>query len=250
MTYYTIIVPLRFKDINLLSIRDPLKFEVWICFLISIPGYILAMAFMNYLYSGRPNWEATASSIIRSALSERKSSNVKPPRHMYQKLMTLMWGLMMVVLISAYKANLLAMITRPSLNEPFMNAEGMVGQTGIKWQLKETGLFHSYAKELDPERVLRKVYDKGTIMPSANYTKHCKEGLQQGIASIVDISTAMQILADNFSEKGTCNYFLTEDKILAADSALAFQVMKGMLKNIIGVPKYCIIRNKAPSWKI
>ena len=126
-----------------------------------------------------------------------------------------------------------------------MNAEGMVGQTDIKWQLKETGLFSSYAKELDPERVLRKVYDKGTIIPSASYTKQfCKKGLLQGNASIVDISTAMEILADTFSENGKCNYILTEDKILAADSALAFQVIKGMLKNIIDRPICCITETK------
>ena len=189
---------------------------------------------MNFLYSGQPNWVDTASSIIRSALSECKSSNVKPPKQLYQKLMTLTWSWMMVVLISAYKANLLAMITRPSLNAPFMNAEGMVGQTGIKWQLKETGLFSSYAKELDPERVLRKVYDKGISIPSASFNKQVrKKVLQQGNALICDISEAREILADTFSENGTCNYILTEDKILASDSALAFQVIRGMLKILL-----------------
>ena len=184
---------------------------------------------MNFLYSGQPNWVATANSIIRSALSERKSSNAKPPKQLYQKLLILMWGWMMVVLISAYKANLLAMITRPSFHAPFMNAEGMVGQTNIKWQYKETGLLRDYAMELAPNTVLRKVYDKGTIIPSANYTKQvCKEVLQQGNALICDISEAREILADTFSENGTCNYILTDDNILATDSALAFQVMRGM----------------------
>ena len=151
----------------------------------------------------------------------------------------------MVVLISAYKANLLAMITRPSLNAPFMNAEGMVGQTGIKWQLKETGLLSSYAKELDPERVLRKVYDKGTFIPSASYDKQVrKKVLRQGDALVCDITQAMEILADTFSENGTCNYILTEDKILATDSALAFQVIRSILKNIIRGPICCIIETK------
>ena len=200
---------------------------------------------MNYVYSGQTKWEATASSVIRSALSERKSSNVKTPRHMYQKLMTLMWGLMMVVLISAYKANLLAMITRPSLNAPFMNAEGMVGQTNIKWQFKETGLFSEYAKELAHETVLRKVYEKGIIIPSAFTLQQVrKKVLRQGNALICDITNAREILADTFSENGICNYILTEDKILATDSALAFQVIRGMLKNIIGRPICCIIETK------
>ena len=87
---------------------------------------------MNFLYSGEPDWVATANYIIRSALSECKSSNVKPPKQLYLKFMTLMWGWMMVVLISAYSANLLAMITRPSFHAPFMNAEGMVGPDTIE----------------------------------------------------------------------------------------------------------------------
>ena len=200
---------------------------------------------MNFLYSGQPNWVATANSIIRSALSERQSSNVKTPKQLYQKLMTLMWAWMMVVLISAYKANLLAMITRSSLNAPFMNDEGMVEQTHIKWYFKENVLFGSYAKELAPETVLRKFYDKGIIIPSESYNKQAlKKVLQQADALINDISAAREILADTFSENGTCNYILTEDNILATDSALAFQVMRGMQKNVIGVPKYCIIETK------
>ena len=114
-----------------------------------------------------------------------------------------------------------------------MNAEGMVGQTDIKWQF-HGGLFSSYAKKLDPERVLRKVYDKGTFIPSASYNKQVrKEVLRQGNALICDITQAMEILADTFSETGTCNYILTEDKILASDSALAFQVIRSIWKILL-----------------
>ena len=219
MTYYTIIVPLKFQD-NLLSITDPLSLEVWICFLICIPGYILAIILMNYLYSGQTKWEATASSVIRSALSERKSSNVKPPKHMYQKLLILMWSWMMVVLISAYKANLLAMITRPSLNTPFRNVEGMVEQTKIQWGFRQDDLFSSYAKRLAPEKALRRVYEeKATTFTNFNEVKESGD-----TAFIIDISAALSVMATEFSKSGTCNYFLTEDKILSTDSALAFQV--------------------------
>ena len=111
--------------------------------------------------------------------------------------------------------------------------------------IKRNGLFIEYAKKLDPERVLRKVYDKGTIIPSASFNKQVrKKVLQQGNALICDITSAREILADTFSENGTCNYILTEDKILATDSALAFQVIRGMLKNIIGRPICCIIETK------
>ena len=44
-------------------------------------------------------------------------------------------------------------------------------------------------------------------------------------AFIMDISEALSVMATDFSKSGTCNYFLTEDKILNTDSALAFQVI-------------------------
>ena len=125
MAYYTIIVPMRFHD-NLLSITEPLSLQVWICFLISIPVFILVLISMNYVYTGSTNWEAEASFIIRGALSEHKNTFVKPPKHLYQRFLILVWTLMMVVLISAYEGNLLALITRPTLNTPFTNAEDMV----------------------------------------------------------------------------------------------------------------------------
>ena len=75
---------------------------------------------MNYLYSGSTNWEAAISSVIRGALSERK--NKLPPKNLYQKILVLVWSSMMMVLISAYKGNLLAKITQPTMNTPFTNA--------------------------------------------------------------------------------------------------------------------------------
>ena len=176
---------------------------------------------MNFLYSGQPNWVATANSIIRSALSERQSSNVKTPKQLYQKLMTLTWSWMMVVLISAYKANLLAMITRPSLNTPFTNVEGMVEQTKIQWGFRQDDLFSSYAKRLAPGTALRKVYEeKATTFTNFNVVKESRD-----TAFIIAISPALYVMATDFSKSGTCNYFLTEDKILNTDSVLAFQVI-------------------------
>ena len=184
----------------------------------------MAIGLMNYVYSGQTKWEATASSVIRSALSERKSSNVKPPKQLYQKLLILMWSWMMVVLISAYKANLLAMITRPYLNTPFTNAEGMVEQTQIQWGFKQDGLFSSYAERLAPGTALRKVYDeKTTTFTTFNMKSTINES--GDTAFIMDISEALSVMATDFSKSGTCNYFLTEDKILNTDSALAFQVI-------------------------
>ena len=43
-------------------------------------------------------------------------------------------------------------------------------------------------------------------------------------ASLCDITDAIFAQSNRFSETGTCDYFLTEDRILAFNNALAFQV--------------------------
>ena len=228
MAYFTIVVPLRFQD-NLFSVTDPLAFKVWICFLICIPAYIMAISFMNYLYSGSTNWKAAFSSVIRGALSERKSTNVKPPKHMYEKILVLVWSWMMLVLISAYKGNLLAMITKPAMNTPFTNIEGMVEQTQMKWGLSNRGIFSKYARKQHPGTTLWRIYDQGIIynksMPCPSLVKELGNN-----AAICDIIPATSLIANDFSKTGTCKYYLTTDKMLATVNALAFPVSKVLHK--------------------
>ena len=220
MAYYTVIVPLRHQD-NLWSIIDPLSRSVWICFLTCIPLYIVAMSFMNYHYSGVFDWESVAGSIIRGVLSERR--NRSPPKHIYQKLLVLIWSWTMLVLISAYKGNLLAIITKPSMNVPFLNVESMVEQTQMKWGFNSGVLFRRYAKSRPPGTTLRKIYEQAMTVSTHPYCHSVLKKLGNN-AAICDISGARAVIANDFSKTGTCNYFLTEDKILAIDSALAFSV--------------------------
>ena len=128
----------------------------------------------------------------------------------------------MLVLISGYKANLLAMITRPTLDIPFTNARDMVEQTQIKWALADAGLFGGYAKSLDHGSTLRRVYEQ--VITTYDLNHIIMEDFGNN-ALICDISHCERITAKDFSKTGTCNYFITEDKILASDSALAFQVI-------------------------
>ena len=186
---------------------------------------------MNYFYSGSTNWEASASYVIRVALSDCKSKDIKPPKQLYQKLLVIMWGWMMLVLISAYQGNLLAMITTPTMKTPFTNAEGMVEQTEVKWAYP-LGLFSSYAESKPPETALRKIIDEASssFTYADTYVSTWIEKKSGKNAAICDITDAISVIAKDFSKTGTCNYYLTEDKILASDSALAFQVSKVIKK--------------------
>ena len=202
---------------------------------------------MNYLHSGSTNWEAAFSSVIRSALSERK--NKLTPKHFYQKLLVLAWSWMMVVLISAYKGNLLAMITKPAMNIPFTNAEGMVEQTQMKWGLSNRGIFSKYARKQHPGTTLRRIYDQGIIY---NKSMPCPSLVVElgNNAAICDIIPATSLIANDFSKTGTCKYYLTTDKMLATESALAFPVSKVLHKTKYYSRRKCNVyyfRNRALS---
>ena len=179
------------------------------------------MSFMNYLHSKVFDWESVTSFIIRSVLSERRLR--LPPRHLYQKVSVLIWSWTMLVVISAYKGNLLAIITKPSMNIPFLNMESMVEQTQMKWGYNSGVLFRRYAKSKPPGTTLRQIYDKAMTVSTHPYCHSVLKKLGNN-AAICDISGARAVIAYDFSKTGTCNYYLTEDKILAIDSALAFPV--------------------------
>ena len=110
-----------------------------------------------------------------------------------------------------------------TLNIPFKNADEMVEQTQMKWVLADAGLFSEYAKSLDRGSTLRKIYDQ--IIIKYDYNQILTEDFGNN-AIICDISDAENIIAMDFSKTGACNYFMTEDKILASDMALPFQVIR------------------------
>ena len=176
------------------------------------------MVLMNYLYIGSTNYEEAASSVICSVLSQ----NISPLKYNFQKLLIVVWVMMMVIFTSAYKGNLLAIITKPKMNTPFTNAEGMVQQTEVKWAVADT-FFTSYAKSKSIGTSLRTINDQEAI-PSTTST-YCVSIAKdfENLAIICDISSVTSIIANDFSRTGACNYYLTHDKILATDNVLAFQ---------------------------
>ena len=122
---------------------------------------------------------------------------------------------MMIVLISGYQGNLLAMITKPGLVAPFTNIEDMAAQTQIKWCTSKYSLFNSYARSKSPGTTLR------TII---NQAISCQRDYSTKIAVIVDRLQADLGINRNYKNTGTCKYYLTQDKVLSSDSVLALQV--------------------------
>ena len=232
MGYYTTIVPLELQE-NLFSFTYPFTSLVWICFLISISTYVGAIIVMNYLQSGSTYWKREISFAIRRVLSE--GTDNLPPKHLYKKILVQVWSFMTMILIFAYTGNLLALITRPSINVPFTNTEEMIKQTHMKWGFVDGWLFSEYAKTKSAGSTLRKIYDQamtdGTVFHYSKGQFGCSYIVNEKNAAICDISEAKEIITSEFSISGTCNYYLTDDKILASDNALAIQASKILLKS-------------------
>ena len=182
------------------------------------------MVFMNYIYGGSSTWELSTSTVMRSVMSERK--NRSTPKHLYQKLLALVWSLMAVILISAYKGNLLAMITKPSMNAPFTNADDMVQQSGMKWGIWEKeAAFAQYATSRPEGTTLRRMIDQAMKCrdPWCRSTKG-----HENLALIASLEVLMYGIANDKTD--TC--YLTQDKFLLSTFNLAFQVCKLTLLNI------------------
>ena len=224
MASYTIIVPLGFQD-NFWSIKDPYSSIVWICFLICIPIYIGAMISMNYLYGISTSWENTINFVIRTVFQE--DTDNLPPKHLYQQLLVQVWSWMTFVLILGYLCNLRALLTKPIMNIPFTDSEGMVQQTEMKWGFIHRGQFSDYAQSEDAGPTLRKIYDQAIADKTAfNKSFSCHKIVNEGYAAICDISVAKKVITNEFGKDGTCNYYLTNDRMLASDNVLAIQVSK------------------------
>lgn len=181
---------------------------------------------MNYLYSGNTNWEESGSFVLRNALVEHADM---PDTNLYQKCLVLVWSLVTLVITCAYAGSLTAFITKPGLNLPFSNIEGLVKQTEIKWAVTEGSIFTPYANSMRQGSAMKTMIEQAQTFKYgvewADNDCFTAEGERSGdIASICDYTAALFAQSNDFSKTGKCNYFLTKDKFLPFSMGLAFQV--------------------------
>ena len=217
---------------------DPLAFDTWICFLVSIPVFTGVMCLLNYLYGGNSNWEESGSFVLRNAFVEHADM---PDKYLYQKCLVWVWSLMTWIIMCGYAGSLTAFITKPGVNLPFSNVEGLVKQTEYKWAVTEGSIFTPYAKEnFEEGSVMRTLIDQAQTFEYgvewADNDCFTAEGEKAGdIASICDYTAALFAQSNDFSKTSKCNYFLTKDKFLPFYMGLAFQVGKSLVTTSIYV---------------
>ena len=107
--YNTIILPLSLKA-DVWSIVRPFEYEVWIATLAIIPIFILAVGLVDYISSGKINWERIGGFVTRIVLSQQVPK--LPDDKLYKKILVIVWMWSFLVLVESYAGILTAMITR------------------------------------------------------------------------------------------------------------------------------------------
>ena len=223
--YFQVVFPLKHAS-EMWFFIDPLSFHVWICSLLCVPIYLLAMGLADYLFDGYADWDAVADDfdfVIRNALSEQ---NYAPrDKLVYQKILIVIWSWSMLVLVQSYAGNLTAMLTRPKLQEPIRTLEELLGQDEVSWIIPDPEAAYAL-KTSENGSALKKLYDGGIVVPpNAGWDCFPAEIYKYGtFGSICNIGSIQIMMSLDYSLTGKCNYYMIEDKLLTSGGSMAFQV--------------------------
>ena len=123
---------------------------------------------------------------------------------------------------------LTAMITKPTLDMPINNAEELMNQNEISWSIEDGTAVIEFLKASPPNSRLRRLVEGAKLLSSSEmngcYVKEAITKQSGQFASICDINSIMTLLSQDYSETGTCNYYLTEEKFQLTSNAMALQV--------------------------
>ena len=226
MDLTSIVVPMKIYK-SLLSFADPLTFEVWMMFFISIPIYMLAMLLADYIYpAASTDWEGVVGFVFRNAVMEHNAYIQVAALH--QKIFFLVWTASTFILLQGYSGNLKAMITRPILEMEIRNAEDLLGQEELKWVVQDGTGYIETLKASSSGSTRKSLLEKADYLTieeeyySACFNvKHHEAGTY---ASICDRDDIRNLILLDYINTGTCNYYVTDDNISTSMLTMMFQV--------------------------
>ena len=229
-SYLSVVLPLKY-DSKMWFIFYPLEYEVWLFLMISVPIYLLAMAFANYIFYGNADLHFLTGFILRSVLSDHNGGPGRPTK-IYEELLMITWILSMFVLVSSYAGNLTAILAKPRLGYPIRTLEGLLDQSEIPWVIEKDGQAASLLKSSPSGSLLKQLYDGATFMSRRTTQEMMLNGCysneikQKGEHGAVCFSSDISVLMLNdYSKTGRCNYYVIEDKFFTSGSFMAFQVI-------------------------
>ena len=231
--YYTAAVPLKQKS-KMWYIADPFTYHAWITIFISVPLYLATMGLIDYLYYGFADWEQLCGFILRNALTETNSGLPKNTK-IFQRILITTWLWSALVLVQAYAGNLTAMLAKPMLQSPIRTLEDLLGQNEIPWVIEKGTVVDHFTSTAEPGTVMKKLSDRATFMPPLTPLERMTYGcysskLMHGtrFASLCDTGSLVNMIAQDFSETGKCNFYLLKDKLLSSKSSRFAVQVAGM----------------------
>ena len=127
MEMYNILIPLKTEN-NIWSFLYPFEDEIWICLMISVPIFILAMGSAEYIGNDKHSvhWATLIGFVLRNVLSE--TTGKLPDKRLHQNILVFAWVWSCFVLVMSFAGNLTALITRPTLEMKFTKPEHFLNQ--------------------------------------------------------------------------------------------------------------------------
>ena len=240
MASYEIIIPLNVAS-DVWSFVRPHDYEVWICFLASVPILILTFLLGDYLVYPAINLDTWASFVFRNALSEvcltsKQLVEQLPGKklYLYQQLLMSVWVWSCFLLIMAYAGNLTAMIARPKLDMKFNKPEDLLHQDEIKLLVEDGIGAIEYMSQAPTGSTLRRLIGKTEVIyydyldPEEKvencFTSTDRYTGNKNYAAICDIDSIKSRLSADFSKTGQCNWYTTQKSLFHSSHVMVFQV--------------------------
>ena len=222
--FWAVVIPIETSS-NMWFFTDPFSDNVWLGIVISIPIYIIVMGLVCHFYSGIGDWSTVSGFIIRNALSEQNGSL---PDHasarMHQKIFVIIWLWCTLVLVQSYSGNLKAMLAKPKLGTPIRNLDNLLDQEEMSWIIRANSPEERFMRRSESGSVKNLLYQQAMIMPD-NGKHGCASAEIRDSASICRGNTIRQMIAEDFSSTGKCNFYIVQEKILSTYFSVAFQVI-------------------------
>ena len=225
-TYVSIIIPVKIEN-DIWSFVNPFHFEVWTCWIISVPVFILVMGVADYIATKDIDWNTLIGFVLRNVFTEHLGRI--PDSMAYKKILVFVWAWACFVLVMSFAGNLTAMITRPKLDMEITKIEDFLHQDKITLVIEEGLVGH--IELLPANSNTKRVLNQAQILPlEGNWPSDCFDDDTQYTgkhASYCEIQSILTILSEDFSENGKCNWYTLEKDGLGLGSipmAMAFQV--------------------------
>ena len=167
--------------------------------------------------------------LLRNVLSDHAEN--MPDKKTYEKYLTMGWIWFTFVITCTYAGNLMALITRPTLVMPIRTPVDLLRQNEISLVMEDYTTYVDYMRDSPAGSIMRSIYDKVELLDPAEdgwssgcFTKSTQSSGRH--ASLCNDNSVKMILHTSFSQKGQCDWYLTETSLFESTNLIMlFQVI-------------------------